>query len=129
MMNQLYSAAERVLVRLGEARDFSDIAMAQLKELAEREETRVNAKPALMSLIDDCLMDRDWWGRLWVVQEVVLAKSDPIMICGSSSLPWSIFMKGYIAAGLNMVGLPEHYGRNVERISQCNALKDLRELY
>jgi hypothetical protein len=129
MMNQLYSAAERVLVWLGEARDLSDIAMAQLEELAEREETIVNAKPGLIDLIYASLIDRDWWGRLWIVQEVVLAKSDPIIMCGSSSLAWSRFMKGYTATGFEDSTSSKLHGKYVERLGQCYALKNLRHFY
>jgi hypothetical protein len=129
MMNRLYSAAERVLVWLGEARDHSDTAMKRLKELADGQEMTVTEKRTLRRLIFDCLIDRDWWGRLWVVQEVVLAKSDPIMICGPSSLPWSIFMKGYRAAGLGTVKAAEHHEKGVERLSQCHALYVLWRRY
>ena len=97
MMNRLYSAAERVLVWLGKARDHSDIAMKRLEKLAEGQEMTDIEGTSLGRVIYDCLIDQDWWGRLWVVQEVVLAKSDPIMICGPSSLPWSIFIEGYLA--------------------------------
>lgn len=87
MMNRLYSVAERVLVCLAEAQDQSDIAMKQLKELADGQKMTVIEKIPLRRVIHDCLMDRDWWGQLWVIQEIVLAKLDPILICGRSLLP------------------------------------------
>ena len=129
MMNRLYSAAERVLVWLGEARDHSDIAMKGLEKLAEGQKMTDTERTSLGRVIYDCLIDRDWWGRLWVVQEVVLAKSDPIMICGPSSLPWSIFMKGDLAAGFALLDAAEHLEKANERWSQVRFLYRLRRDY
>jgi hypothetical protein len=129
IMNRLYSAAERVLVWLGEARDHSDIAMKWLEELAEGQKMTLVEEITSGPLIYNCLMDRDWWGRLWVVQEVVLAKSDPILICGPNSLPWSIFMKGFRAAGSKAAEAPEHIEKGLERWTQCNALYYLRQFH
>jgi hypothetical protein len=129
MMNRLYSAAERVLVWLGEARDHSDIAMKGLEKLAEGQKMTDTERASLGRVIYDCLIDRDWWGRLWVVQEVVLAKSDPIMICGTSSLPWSIFMKGYLAGRSAIVDAAGHHEKGIERWSQCSLLYELRRAY
>ncbi|KAF4988106.1 hypothetical protein FGRMN_9972 [Fusarium graminum] len=34
------------------------------------------------------LMDIEWFSRIWVVQEVVLSRRDPIIICGNRLYPW-----------------------------------------
>jgi hypothetical protein len=114
MMNRLYSAAERVLVWLGNARDHSDIAMKRLEKLAEGQEmTDIEGTSLGRVIYDFFLIDQDWWGRLWVVQEVVLAKSNPIMICGPSSLPWSIFIEGYLAARSEVERASEHFEKGI----------------
>ena len=32
-------------------------------------------------------LNKDWWGRLWVVQEIVLSKN-AILYCGNRRIPW-----------------------------------------
>ncbi|KAK1754438.1 heterokaryon incompatibility protein-domain-containing protein [Echria macrotheca] len=44
-----------------------------------------SAPEALVSFLE-----RPWFRRRWIIQEVVLAK-DVVMHCGSSSIPWKIF--------------------------------------
>lgn len=112
-----------------EERDQSNIAMKRLQELAEEQQVAVDNEFTLRCLIYDCLIDREWWGRLWVVQELVLAKSDPLIMCGSSSLPWSIFMKGYFAIGMDNAHTSEDLNRGAERLSQCSQLNGLREYH
>jgi hypothetical protein len=63
MMNRVYSVAKQVLVWLGEARGCSDIAMNRLKEIGEGQELGFE-RNQLRGFIYDCLIDRDWWGRL-----------------------------------------------------------------
>jgi hypothetical protein len=38
------------------------------------------------------LMERPWWRRIWVVQEVAAAKNDIWVGCGSYWLPWEKFL-------------------------------------
>jgi hypothetical protein len=93
MMNRVYTTANQVLIWLGEARGDSDFAMTSLKELAGGQRATAAEILRLRGLFHYCLMDRDWWGCLWIVQEVVLAKSDPIIICGHSYISWNTFQK------------------------------------
>ncbi|KAH8597707.1 heterokaryon incompatibility protein-domain-containing protein [Bisporella sp. PMI_857] len=130
LMNRVYSAAKQVLVWLGEARGSSDIAMKRLKQLAAGQQLARTEEglSRLRDLIYDSLIDRDWWGRLWIVQEVVLAKSDPIMICGSSCLPWEIFMSGCQAGDLGKIYESDDQHRR-RRVVQSLWLFSLRQEY
>ena len=83
-MGRIYSSALRVLVWLGEANARSNIAMDLLQDSASTE-TLTSAESLL---VFDALLTRPWWERLWVVQEVVLAHSDPIIGCGDKWVPW-----------------------------------------
>ncbi|KAH8596691.1 heterokaryon incompatibility protein-domain-containing protein [Bisporella sp. PMI_857] len=112
MMNQVYSAANQVLVWLGEARNHCDVAMDRLKELGESGEVPIGEKGLSRALIYDELINRDWWSRLWIVQEVVLARSTPIFICGSRWLPWDTFMKGCDVAGIEDILLENSFSAN-----------------
>lgn len=103
LMNRIYATADHVLVWLGEDRNRSHIAMDRLKTLAEGDKLDVNESRPLREFIYPAVIDREWWGRLWVVQEVVLAKSEPTIICGSKSLPWNSFMRGCEAVHMTML--------------------------
>lgn len=39
----------------------------------------------------DRLVRRPWWSRVWVLQEVVVPESDPLLICGNRTALWSEF--------------------------------------
>lgn len=130
-MNRVYSTAKQVLVWLGEARGESDFTMKRLKELGEGQDVDANERSRLRGLINEYLMDRDWWGRLWIVQEVVLAQSDPIIMCGANCLSWHVFMKGCEAARLGDLTRKSAYEKKgrVERMIQREFLHQMRQQY
>jgi hypothetical protein len=35
------------------------------------------------------IVERTWWSRIWVVQELALAHDDPLVYCGRASIAWS----------------------------------------
>ncbi|KAK4505368.1 hypothetical protein PRZ48_003331 [Zasmidium cellare] len=39
------------------------------------------------------LTSRQWWSRVWVVQELCMAAGDPLLVCGQSTMPWSQFTR------------------------------------
>ena len=126
LMNRVYSTAENVVVWLGEDRDRSDIAMGRLEDLAGGQEFAIREKNLLRDLIFNTLIDREWWGRLWIVQEVVLAKSDPIIMCGSRWLPWGTFMRGCFAVNIDTIPVSESR-KNRNRVFQWYQLHYLRQ--
>ena len=95
LMNRVYSVADKVLIWLGEARIESDLAIDRLYELAQGKAIRHSEKKSLRTLIYDGLIDREWWSRLWIVQEVVLARSDPVLMCGSRCLDWETYNRAF----------------------------------
>ena len=36
------------------------------------------------------LLKRDWWSRVWIVQEITLAR-EAVVVCGKHSTPWDVF--------------------------------------
>lgn len=94
MMYDIYGNAERVCVWLGPEDDESKIAIEFIKrnitrlqefdELCESGEVSSNWR-ALHKL-----MQRPWFSRRWVVQEIALAKSATIY-CGGDSISWKDF--------------------------------------
>jgi hypothetical protein len=98
MMKQIYESADQVVIWLGEAIEHTGRAFEKLKEAAEymRESSpEVTTKSpqwtkdelfgteAWTVLID--LFRREWWTRIWVIQEVALAKQ-AIIACGNHYL-------------------------------------------
>ena len=39
----------------------------------------------------DALICRPWFSRLWVWQEIGLASNNPIVVCGTDTIPWASF--------------------------------------
>jgi len=95
LMTSIYSKAESVAIWLGPEADNSLLAIDLLKVVADRANTSESitdliASPArkheFAAVVS--LFERDYWGRLWVVQEVLNAKAITVY-CGSTSLPWT----------------------------------------
>ena len=95
-MGDIYRRALKVLVWLGQAEDYSDLAMdlvanmghidlGNIPEVIEDRDTR-KAWDALFQLFR-----RPWWTRSWVLQEIAVARSDPLVGCGHRWLSWSYF--------------------------------------
>ena len=99
LMRQTYSDADELLIRLGESSNDSDMAIGLMDNLGRAPNLRPwtmkdQEIAALMSLLE-----RPWWFRMWIVQEVVfgaLSTRDRPMqiICGGQTVDYSIFMAG-----------------------------------
>ncbi|KAI1777172.1 heterokaryon incompatibility protein-domain-containing protein [Hypoxylon cercidicola] len=97
LMTSIYGQAESVVVWLGPEAENSRLAVELLQEVA-----KVAKQPEAMdNLIANSywrdhftalvnLFERDYWRRLWVVQEVLKAQSVRVY-CGETSLPWKAY--------------------------------------
>lgn len=104
LMGSIYSLASSVKIWLGEASEDSDLAMDFVEELRifllrppwrAYESSRLWDKPSTTPGSPNWtalkhLMERSWFSRIWVVQEVALAKSAEVM-CGEKTLTWETF--------------------------------------
>ncbi|KAE8140819.1 heterokaryon incompatibility protein-domain-containing protein [Aspergillus pseudotamarii] len=135
-MGELYSCADQVVIWLGDAADQSDLACSLLPELTERiwslKETEGGWRPLSTDDIvshglphpDDLLWraalllySRAWFQRLWIVQEVVLARAC-VFLCGARLIEWHVIVNFAIAtsrsffisniAGLHIKAMGEH---------------------
>lgn len=115
MMRDIYSAAQHVLVWLGEGDEQTDWALGRLNGDADDQEGGTGNSAFRRSIMElgpinltnarrltrDQLRvgfimarninRRQWWSRIWVLQELVLASRDPVMMCGASDILWSIY--------------------------------------
>ena len=94
MMGEIYAHANPVLIWLGEATDESNEAFDLMSATEAEEDITDEAGRRIFSLCFE-LVKREWFTRLWTVQELALANRDPIVGCGSKWMPWSILSRAW----------------------------------
>lgn len=89
LMPNIYSGAQTVLVYVGEAADGSDEFLASISagRLTADWPTARTVRPL------NTFFARRYFHRVWVLQEVVLARKAEL-ICGASSIAWPSFQAG-----------------------------------
>lgn len=118
-MADIYSAAEKVFVWLGPEGDNSSLALKSLKSLASKIEVNWDNDTIRPSTEQDtgtvwldlnqpapfdeaayksivCFLDRPWFGRLWIWQEVLLAADRAQIICGAKRMTWLALRKALV---------------------------------
>lgn len=105
-MKDIYSAAWTVIAWLGEATANSDAGLQLVQDLAafrgagfESElERRLQDDPRFLG--STCwlglqqLVNREYWSRLWIIQEIVMGDEFVRLKCGSSTVDWPTFCTG-----------------------------------
>jgi hypothetical protein len=92
-MGNIYSKASRVVVWLGESDASSSTAMGMLREAGLGKEFSVVYWRLFRNYSINALNDirsiflREYWSRLWIVQEVILAW-EVILQCGTDVIAW-----------------------------------------
>jgi tetratricopeptide (TPR) repeat protein len=96
LMRDIYATANRTIVWLGEEGNGSDIAMSFLKDMEVHPSPPDLIQQTFMSCTDDLcdallhlFTGREYWSRLWVIQEVTCAK-EVIAQCGRSEVGYPI---------------------------------------
>ena len=138
-MADIYRQASRVVVWLGPEGSNSDLAISTLTYLSQQVEITKDAfvvptpEPAHPDWYDSRtelpynsrtweaithLAERDWFKRLWVVQEIRLANHRAVLVCGDSSILWAHFRRSIVAL----------IGRRGLEVSQHNVLYKLQSL-
>ena len=142
-MNLIYTAAWRVLVWLGPAAEESDLAMDNLRgltdimtpipaDLGAREAIQARLAPrdhpVWTAIVK--LYNRSWFRRLWIMQEVILAKGI-FVLCGKRVLSWPAIVD--FAEAISVVHpavLLQHGERTDEAINgvvSCSQINTLRK--
>ncbi|KAF2096020.1 HET-domain-containing protein [Rhizodiscina lignyota] len=87
LMGRIYHQAVRVIVWLGAAKDGSD---ETLDIIAQQNVEAMQTRKFAMDFGQ--LLKRPWFRRTWVVQEFVLGKALPQILCGSRTVSYGKFM-------------------------------------
>ena len=93
LMSRIFSGAQKVVVWLGPRHSDSDVAMRALAEYASYQHNRRRCarfwnSPGGLAVTRLCR--RMYWTRLWIIQELMLAK-DTCLLCGDMSIAWTDF--------------------------------------
>lgn len=92
MMHQIYESAQSVSVWLGDADNDSDIAIQRVKSPTVPKNWCEGAWTKSEGLAILALCERNYWRRMWIIQELLLAKS-AVIHCGLLDLNWSILVR------------------------------------
>jgi hypothetical protein len=111
-MTMIYETAQRVIVWLGESRDGSDKAFEHLEKKAlemqppashgqheddQHDTEEIDPHVSIETWISPqevALLNRPWWTRVWVVQEVAVARN-VLVQCGKSTISWDTLRQAY----------------------------------
>ena len=121
-MTKVYSQAYEVAIWLGPEYEDSNQALQLLERINSFHQApswdynfydiiRDSAyHPHRQALV--CLFERDYWSRLWVVQEVHNAKKIRVY-CGSASLPWIFFTTSSSIFRLHLTDLVQTFREKI----------------
>ncbi|ORY57211.1 heterokaryon incompatibility protein-domain-containing protein [Pseudomassariella vexata] len=105
LMNGIYSKAFQVLIWLGDGTKHTDFAIDRMNGLKYGLDTGFQVKPCGHPSMDDIrvevvlkqdICEREWWRRLWVRQEFLLADGEPVFLCGQKSVVWSLLLLSFL---------------------------------
>jgi len=102
-MQSIYSSAEEVYIWLGRSEDESDLAIDQISSVidyvlkvwqhflqgTEKIPPPISSSDAVLAALGH-LYVRPWFNRVWVVQELLLARS-AVLVCGNRRIDWDTF--------------------------------------
>jgi hypothetical protein len=94
MMDEIYRNADRVCIWLGDSNDSSQVALRFIKRIAQLQSIDFLSEgkdaPRKWAALFD-LMQRPWFSRRWVVQEIALAQKARLHV-GVESVAWEAFV-------------------------------------
>jgi hypothetical protein len=94
-MGAIYSRASTVLVWLGLCDDEIAATLLYVRTAPEPQSLSETPVRGLFKLLQS-----PWWQRIWVVQEIYLAATEPVVCCGNERWSWSLMVDMTITAVL-----------------------------
>lgn len=127
-MQHIYSRASRVVVWLGPESQNSTLALRTLEYLGQQveytksnfwlpapfrkekdwwlPEHRIDYSPEVWDAIVQ-LVQRPWFGRLWIMQEIQLANQEAIVQCGDVEIRWYHLRRAFLKFRRITSGIPQ----------------------
>jgi hypothetical protein len=124
LIADIYGKAYRVIVWLGTAYDQSDDAMSGLLS-SKGGEQALELIPWISAVVDLC--SRPYWCRLWVLQELKLAREKEVM-CGSKVISWQHFERFMLRVDgkFKVLGPSLFPSRSTEEICNSRAMRMIK---
>ena len=106
LMGDIYSSARNVVIWLGEGTEYTDYALdmmnstnfrERLKDLTISRRWPFEEEIMVDVVVKQVLCKRKWWQRLWVRQEFILAKKEPVFCCGCKIIAWSHLLSCFLS--------------------------------
>ncbi|KAI9701745.1 MAG: hypothetical protein M1820_006373 [Bogoriella megaspora] len=123
-MGSIYHDAKIVLAWIGPATGDDGVgstaAISFLKEFYQTWESLYLNDPnesKAMSLVVANLCNRSYWRRLWIIQEIVLARRGVIILCGNDVLEWDQLGNFFRFMESRHSEISEDYRRRTEGLS------------
>jgi hypothetical protein len=116
MMGDIYRSAQRVIIWLGEEAERSDLAMRFIQRITDLHQFDLAIKDELCTwewYALSRLMNRSWFTRRWVVQELALAR-DAKVYCGADEVEWSSFADAATLFGQKIEDVAQLFKRSTE---------------
>ncbi|TGO90736.1 hypothetical protein BPOR_0053g00270 [Botrytis porri] len=94
LMGEIYSLAKPVLVWLGETFEGCEEAFDLMSKIAIASEDKIleEESQTMFSFYIE-LVKKEWFTRLWTIQELTLADQEPLVGCGFTWTTWSVLSK------------------------------------
>ncbi|TGO31072.1 hypothetical protein BPAE_0002g01670 [Botrytis paeoniae] len=94
LMGEIYSLAKPVLVWLGETFEGCEEAFDLMSKIAFASEYKIieEESQTMFSFYIE-LVKKEWFTRLWTIQELALADQEPLVGCGFTWTTWSVLSK------------------------------------
>lgn len=148
MMKDIYSGAHGVTIWLGEGDALSDHVLDHCRNDRFVDDVEKAAQSGLPPtreqmrvavILQRNITRRPWWTRVWVVQEMVLAREDPLVKCGLKFCSWSRLVRLHRAVQLWLRNAPPELmkphdvvpllNQGIEYKASVGILTSLREEY
>ncbi|KAF2832516.1 hypothetical protein CC86DRAFT_280695 [Ophiobolus disseminans] len=109
MMREIYASAAQVTIWLGESDENSDCAFDAMPVVADKrswfwqqhQEQDSGRRSDILKYCGDffftLVSSRPWFSRVWILQELAVSKSDPVVVCGEKRILWSSLVMAWQA--------------------------------